>query len=207
MEKGRIIALEGIDASGKATQAKMLLEFLKRNGKDGVIADEPCYDTPTGKLIYDTLHSKGKHDDYSLQLLFTVDRAMHVHSLISPTIEKGHYVVADRYLLSTIAYSMAAGMNGEKLKAIKGANGVFPQPDFTFILDIDPEESAKRMVLRTKNQNRKTDKFEDNIKFLRKVREAYLKLPGEYPNIFIIDAKRDADEVHGKIIGVLEKRL
>lgn len=202
MEKGKLIALEGIDGTGKSTQAAMLHGFLRETGMDGIVTHEPVYGSPTGKLIKEILHSNERHNDFSLQMLFTVDRAMHVDSVISPALENGRYAIVDRYLMSTVAYSVAAGLKGMQLQAIRKSNSVFPQPDFAFILDMEPEESIKRMA----GQGRETDKFEENLKFLRKVRRAYLKFPAIYQNTFLIDANKDANSVHSSITDILKKR-
>lgn len=207
MDKGKLIEFEGIDASGKATQAKMLSAFLQENNIENTVTDEPVYSSPTGMLIKEVLHSKTEHDNYALQLLFTVDRAMHVHQVISPALESGRYVIADRYLFSTIAYSMASRMEERKLDAIIRANMNFPQPLITFVLDVDPNESAERMALRSKDQDREMDKFENNLKFMESVRNAYLELSRNTANIIVIDGNRSVDEVSSNVTSIVAEKL
>jgi dTMP kinase len=209
MEKGMLIAFEGMDSSGKATQAKIICEFLKSKGREAIVTGEPVYETATGKLIYDMLHSSDKDDPFSMQLAYSLDRSFHVVKLINPALQKGKDVIADRYMFSTIAYAMALGVKGEQLDALKKVNGTFPYPDITFIMDIDPDESARRMMFKrsVEQQDRAVDKFEKKTDFMKKVRAAYQKLPTEYQNLWVIDANGSVDEVSKSIIKILEDRL
>jgi dTMP kinase len=207
MEKGKLIAFEGIDASGKATQAKLLYEFLKSKNIDCIATDEPVYKGPIGQKIKELLHSKLVEDAFTLQLIFTADRACHVASVIAPALEQGKLVISDRYLLSTIAFSVGRDLDAEKLESIKKANTIFPYPDIIFVLNIGQKEAVERINQRSKEQNRNKDMHEKDIQFLLKVKNAYIELQKEYKNIFIINGNGSIEEVKAEILRILEREL
>ncbi len=206
--KGKLFAFEGIDASGKATQSEHLQAFLRSKGRESIVTGEPVYDSPTGKLIKDMLYSKEKFSGFSRQLLYSTDRSFHVDNLIMPTLQKGVDVIADRYFLSTLAYSIASGVNGNQLDVLKKLSGVFPYPEIILILDVDPKESFRRMkFVRRRQQDRKMDEFEKKTGFMEKVRLAYHELSVEYPNVSIIDGNRSVDDVSKDVIKIIGDKL
>jgi len=199
LKRGKLIALEGIDGSGKATQAKRIQDLLMSKGKEAIVTGEPVYESATGKMIKEILNSDEKYDSFSLQLIYSLDRSMHVSTLIEPALGNGTYVIADRYFMSTIAYAIATGVKGEQLDALKKVNSTFPYPDFVFILDVDADESAKRLISRSASEGRKVDRFE-KIDFLNKVRNIYQKFQNEYKNTKIINGNRSIEDVSNDIL-------
>jgi len=169
------ISFEGIDGSGKTTQARLLYEELRKRGRC-VLTAEPT-ESSIGALIRDLI-KKERINGTAVQLLFTADRAVHVDSLIKPKLEQGYTVITDRYVLSTIAYGMASGLDGEWLRAM---NDVFIKPDITFVFDVDPKEAVKRISAR-----KGSSVYFEKLKFLTATRSAYLKLAKEY-NCRVID--------------------
>lgn len=207
MERGKLISFEGIDASGKSTCAENLLKYFASKGKESIITHEPAYESPTGKLIYDILHSDGKVDNFSFQLLYSVDRAFHVNNVVEPALSKGKNVIADRYFISTLAYAMATGVKGEQFETLKKVNSMFPYPDFIFLIDIDPQESSRRMMFTKTSELKSVDRFEKKTEFLDKVRKAYHAIMKDYKNSHIIEGNRDVADVFKNVTEVIEGRL
>jgi len=170
--KGKFIVIEGIDGSGKTTQINQLSKWL--NGSDLipennhlVITREPG-GTELGKsirsLLLDTSREKSP-DSITELLLYAADRAQHVNEIISPSLNKGDWVISDRFCGSTLAYQGY----GRKLdiKLIKNLENIATQgvsPDITFLLDIPVEESIKRRKSRTADRIEKEGKdFLENV--------------------------------------------
>ena len=160
--KGKFIVFEGIDGSGKTTQinklSKWLIETAKIPEKNQLVITREPGGTNLGKsirsLLLDT--SEGKSPDSITELLlYAADRSQHVNEIIRPTLNKGDWVISDRFCGSTLAYQGY----GRKLdiKLIKDLETIATQgisPDITFLLDIPVEESIKRRI------NRKDDRME-----------------------------------------------
>jgi len=170
--KGKFIVFEGIDGSGKTTQINELSKWIigsnlipKKNQL--VITREPG-GTKLGKsirsLLLDTSKEKSP-DSITELLLYAADRSQHVNEIIRPTLNKGDWVISDRFCGSTLAYQGY----GRKLdiKLIKDLETIATQgisPDITFLLDVPVEESVKRRL------NRKDDRIEkEGIEFLSNV--------------------------------------
>jgi len=160
--KGKFIVLEGIDGSGKTTQIKQLAKWL--NGSDLIpennhliITREPG-GTQLGQSIRSLLLDTSREnspDSITELLLYAADRAQHVNEIIRPSLNKGNWVISDRFSGSTLAYQ---GF-GRKLdiKLIKDLENIATQgisPDITFLLDISVEESMRR------RKSRKDDRIE-----------------------------------------------
>lgn len=191
MKRGILIAIEGIDGSGKSTQSELLFKALKEIGYDVVLSHEP-----TKSEIGEKIRSKLKNENVSAQEvyeLFVRDRISHVANKIRPALNSGKIVIVDRYFISTIAYQGASGIPIHK---ILSDHAVFaPMPDLVIILDIPVEIAIKRLF------NKRKDSFEKNVDFLCKVREIYLSMKKILnTNIVIIDATRSIEEVHKEIL-------
>ena len=161
--KGKFIVLEGIDGSGKTTQIKQLAKWL--NGSDLIpennhliLTREPG-GTQLGQsirsLLLDTSRKKSP-DSITELLLYAADRAQHVNEIIRPSLNKGNWVISDRFSGSTLAYQ---GF-GRKLdiKLIQNLEAISTQgisPDITFLLDIPVEESIKRRISRKEDRMEK----------------------------------------------------
>lgn len=184
-----LITVEGIDGSGKTTIVKFLAEELKKRSYDVVTFKEPT-DSEYGRKIRKILREKSLNPEKELEL-FIKDRELNVQKNVLPALRSGKVVIMDRYYYSTIAYQGALGLN---LDLIKKLNEQFPRPDFTIILDIDPEIALKRIEAK-----RKPDRFED-IAYLRKVREIFLSLKD---NVVVIDAERDLGQVKKDVLEVV----
>jgi dTMP kinase len=203
MKKGMFIAFEGIDGCGKSTQIKKFAEYLFSKDKHNhvVLTRNPYKDTDIRGILRqddDPLSQADKLAD-----LFIEDRKLHAQELIIPSLEKGHFIVSDRYKLSTIAYQGAQGL--DMIDLIKRHEGL-PIPDITFIIDISAQDSSLRMK---KEESRNEQKFEADLIFLENVRQNYLKTKYFLSNekIFIINGKRDIETIFNEIVGIFEKEF
>ena len=209
-ERGHFIVFEGGEGSGKTTQIKILAKSLRSLGLDVLITREPG-GSPGGEDIR-TLLKQGESarwDGVSEALLLYAGRHDHVEKTIKPALEKGTWILCDRFSDSSFAYQgfgRGLGLDHmEKLHAL--ALGDF-FPDLTFIFDIDPKESHAR-VLRRRGKNGKTgDRFDDmEIQFHQRVYEGYKAIAEKYAHrCKVVPAHIPIDKVQEKILqGIREK--
>jgi len=192
--RGLLIAFEGLDQSGKQTQAERLRDRLTAEGRRVRLLSFPDYATTIGQEIGRALRGEREYGADVMQLLYVANR----HEW-KPEIERerdaGTVLVCDRYLASSIAYGEAQGLDGAWLRDIQR---YLPQPDLTFLLDIAPEVSARRKIA-------DRDKYERDLSLLARVRESYLRQAGE--GWTRLEADRDraalADEVHAIVARLL----
>jgi dTMP kinase len=207
------ITLEGIEGSGKTTQIRHILEFLKARGHECVATKEPG-GTKIGEKIRSILLDPdhvGIHPLTEL-LLYWADRAQHMQELILPMIGNGKTVVCDRFYDSTTVYQGAS--RGLEMKLIHDVRqmvlGGF-KPDVTIVLDLSPEVGLSR-AWKEINSGLRPDaetRFEkEKLMFHEKVRHGYLELARQEPERFIvIDASVDEHAVREKILAELGRRL
>ena len=207
--KGKFIVFEGIDGSGKTTQINQLSKWLIGTklipeNHQLVITREPG-GTKLGKSIRSLLldNSRGKSPDSITELLlYAADRAQHVNEIIRPILNKGDWIISDRFCGSTLAYQGY----GRKLdiKLIKDLQTISTQgilPDITFLLDITVEESIKRRI------NREDDRMEkEGIEFLSNVSLGFkeLSVDNKWKTISAIKSK---EEIISEIKHEIEKLL
>lgn len=160
--KGLLIAFEGLDQSGKQTQAERLKARVEAAGRIAVLLDFPAYETPIGKEIHDALHGAREYPPDVMQLLYVANR-YEKKPQMATMLAGGTVIICDRYLASSIAYGEAQGLDGAWLREIQRH---LPRPDLTILLDIAPETAAGR-----KTTNR--DKYERDLAMLSRVRESY----------------------------------
>ena len=190
MKRGALIVIDGIDGTGKTTQAKRLLEKLRREGFDAVCFREPS-DSPWGLEIKSKAGRRGSLSPGEELDLFQKDRRENVEKNLKPALESGKIIVLDRYYYSTIAYQGARGIDPEMIKKMNESFAV--KPDLVFILDIDPSEGLRRIE---KDRESLEEHFERED-YLVKVREIFRNIKGE--NIHHLDASRSADEIYQDI--------
>jgi dTMP kinase len=188
---GLFVTIEGIDRSGKSTQAQRLAEIL---GEDAVLVREPG-GTPAGERIRDLLKDPTVElDPRSEALLFAAARAELVASVIRPALEAGKVVISDRYLDSSLAYQgHARGLGEAEVRRINEWATAGLEPDLTVLLRIDPATAAGRAG--------EADRFEDEgLALQRRVAEAYEQLAAANAGRWkAVDAARDADVVAADI--------
>lgn len=164
-QRGVFICLEGIDGSGKTTQAHRLVKTLTRMGYEAVYTTEP-----SGGIYGRTIRKHILHGDKRVPavveaVLFAVDRIDHVQNEIQPLLDRGKIVVSDRYVYSSIAYQGAAHLDMPWIKAIN-SNAI--TPDFVVYIDVSPEAVTSRI------QRRKS--VMETLQTQNRVRKLYLKL-------------------------------
>ena len=187
---GKLIVIEGIDGTGKSTQATMLAEHLRSLCHDVVQSFEPT-NGPWGSKLRASATTGRLSIEEELEL-FLKDRRQHVEELINPTIERGGIVVLDRYYFSTMAYQGARGIDPQEIRATN--ESFAPQPDILLILDLPVDVALKRIGVRDGEAN----EFEkrESLQFCR---DLFLSLKEE-PFTHIIDTNASIQEVYQKIL-------
>ncbi len=189
MQKGILIVFEGIDGSGKSTQAEILLERLQEEDFDVVYFREPSKGKWGRKIKKKALHADSLTPEEELDL-FLKDRRENVGKNLKPALKKKRVVILDRYYYSTIAYQGAKGID-EKL--IRRMNEEFVvEPDLVFIFDIDPQKGLERIENR-----KKKDRLFEREDYLVKVREIFRSFKGE--KFVHIDALKSKEEISKEI--------
>ena len=191
--KGLFIAFEGGEGCGKSTQARLLYNNLERRNIPAVLTHEPG-GTPLGNRIRGILKVKR---DFNISpqaelLLFAACRAQLIRDVILPALDGGANIICDRFSGSTLAYQgYGRGLGLELIESINSAATGGLEPDFIFLLDLQPESGLGR------KHNTGDDRFEaENIAFHRKVRDGYLDLAGRDPGRWIvIEAKQPVEKL------------
>jgi dTMP kinase len=143
LTRGVLFVIEGIDGSGKTTQAKRLVDFLVGEGYDALSLREPG-DSAWGDKIRKKAHGGARHDDPEEEYrLFLLDRRQNVEQNIGPALDRGRVVVLDRYYFSTMAYQGALGIDPDR---IRRENEAFcPVPDLVFYISLGVDEALRRI--------------------------------------------------------------
>ncbi len=134
------MALEGIDGTGKSTQAKVLASWFRKQGRETLLTAEPSQG-PLGKLVRESLTGRKKFNPGTMALLFASDRLDHLAKTVEPALKQGRVVITDRYLLSSLAYQ-AVHNNPEWVAAV---NSRARKPDLTILLDMGVEACLARL--------------------------------------------------------------
>jgi len=186
--QGLLIAFEGLDQSGKETQAARLRERFAAAGRRVHALSFPDYDTPIGREIRAALDGEREFAPDTLQLLYIANR--HEYRVqMEQWLAEGGVVVCDRYRASSIAYGDAQGLDAAWLRDVQRH---LPEPTAIFLLDIAPEEAVRR-----KAHGR--DKFERDLPLLSRVRESYRR-QAEAEGWEVIDGARSKEEIEADIL-------
>jgi dTMP kinase len=183
-----LIVIEGIDGCGKDTQIRLLKEK-----RDDVVVFK--YPTKNFQMLNDYLEKKAELSPKSLFLLFLSDIA-NEQTKVKAAVDSGKLVVLDRYVFSTISYELNEFHFPQAKKIVEGIG--FLKPDKVIMLDITPEVSQER-----KSKQKKLDRYEENLEFLRNVRDNYLRLYDERflcPDWVRIDASKSVESVHRELM-------
>lgn len=183
---GYLISFEGIDASGKNTQSKLLHEYLRSQNIDSEYISFPDYSTRIGKEIHNFLSKQVEYNLEARHMLYSANRYEHKER-IERWIEEGKTVVINRYSESNIAYGTANGLPVQWLVDLEQR---MPRSDYVFLLRITPEVSLKRKPMR--------DRFEGDLAFLQRVSEMYDALV-EKGRWFPVNGDRPQEEIHYEI--------
>ena len=181
--RGLLVVFEGLDQSGKQTQAERLRDRLVAAGRTVRLLSFPSYETHIGAEIGRALKGERDYAADTMQLLYVANR-FEWKPEIERELAQGTVVVCDRYLASSVAYGEAFGLDGAWLSEIQR---YLPQPDLTVLLDIEPQVSASR-----KTADR--DKYERDLALLARVRESYVR-QATAVRWLRLDAGRDRDAV------------
>ena len=184
LKSGHVIAFEGLDQSGKQTQAERLLDAFRSAGRKAEFLTFPEYTTAIGTEIGLALKGERDYQPDTLQLLYIANR-FEFRPRISEWLAAGTMVVCDRYLASSIAYGEAQGVDATWLTEIQR---FLPQPSLTILLDIPPDASLNRKRV-------ERDKFERDLPLLGRVRESYLRQAARSDTWVRIEGGQDKDAV------------
>jgi dTMP kinase len=195
MKKGLFITLEGVEGAGKSSAIAYLKELLEEEKVNFILTREPG-GTEIAEEIREVLNKHHQEKIHSLTelLLVFAARTQHLKELIIPSLEKGAWVISDRFTDSTYAYQGAGRkLSEDKIKTLENWVQEGLKPDFTFLFDVDPEVGMKRVF----NKFNHFDRWEVDFKLnLTRVRDGYLKLARNEPKRFIIiDANQNEEEV------------
>lgn len=190
-----LVAVEGLDQSGKATQAQDLRDRLRASGYKSRVVSFPDYGTFLGEEIARSLQGERDYGPETMQLLYVANR-FERKADIDRWHAAGLIVLFDRYVASGIAYGEAQGLDPAWLTTLQVS---LPQPELTILLDIAPETAAARKTVGR-------DRYESDLALLTRVRESYLR-QAKQPNWVRIDAEQAPEAVAAEMGAAIEPRL
>ena len=202
-KKGKFIVFEGIDGSGKTTQAKLLAQMLEKNGETVVLTAEPT-SLSTGKLLRQALSGSIKKSECEMALMFVEDRIAHnkcPDTGIDALVEAGVTVICDRYYYSTLAYQGQSTDYGW----VKSMNLLCPdirKPDMCIYIDLLPSQSLERI-----SKGRDSVEIYENLETLTRVREQFLSVIRDLEKddrIIVLDGYRAEKEIADDIAAAVK---
>jgi dTMP kinase len=211
-----LITFEGIDASGKSTQIRLLKQYLHTNGVEALALREPGGIPLSEQIRTLLLESQSEMGSITELLLFSASRAELVRTLIQPAIERHQLVILDRFYDSTTAYQgYGRGIDLNIIHTINQIASLGIEPQLTFYLDLLPEDalmrkfSEKSLPLSFGKNETPLDRMESSgLEFYRRVREGYKTLVQEHRHRFVeLDALQPINELHKQITEILCQRL
>lgn len=200
------ITFEGIDGSGKSTQARKLAQSLIDQGRNVVLTREPG--GSQGAEDIRRLLVEGDPGRWSAEteiLLFTAARRDHLERRIEPALRTGQIVISDRFADSTRVYQGATRGDLRGMVDDLHARMIAREPDLTFVIDMDPEMALQRGLARDSGE----DRFEDfGLSFQQKLRDGFLALARDFPGrVVLIDGNRDMSVVAADVAQATQDRL
>ncbi len=193
--RGRLIAFEGLDQSGKQTQAERLSAFLRSRGRAVTLTSFPEYDTAIGSEIGRALAGERDYSPDVMQLLYVANRYERKADLAT-WLAAGTIVVSDRYAASSVAYGEAFGLDARWLTDMQR---YLPAADLTILLDIAPETAVTR-----KSTDR--DRYERDLALQARVRESYHRQAAS-EGWLVLDGQRDRAVIAADVVTAISSRL
>lgn len=190
-----LVAVEGLDQSGKATQAQWLRDRLRASGYKSRVVSFPDYGTFLGEEIARSLQGERDYGPETMQLLYVANR-FERKADIDRWQAAGLIVLFDRYVASGVAYGEAQGLDPGWLETLQVS---LPRPELTILLDVAPETAAARKTVGR-------DRYERDLALLTRVRKSYLRQAAR-PDWVRIDAEQDPDVVAAEMAAAIEPRL
>ena len=190
----RFVVLEGIDGSGKSTQARLLAEWLRASGRTVTLTREPG-GTPLGERLRAIILDRAIDCAPRAELLMILAaRAQHVAEVILPALQAGAMVVSDRFSLSSLAYQgYGRGLPLDEIRAADAAATGGVRPDLTLVIDVPLETVLARV-------GERADRFEgEGREFLQRVISGYRRLAAEDPTVRLIDGTVTVEAVQQAI--------
>lgn len=195
----KIIAIEGLDKSGKHTQSEMIVNYLRQQGYKVEQSEFHRYDTPTGQLIQKWLYKEYDVDQYTIELIMTADKQAQQKWFEELESQGIDFLILDRYISSQKVYSCAGGVDAFWTFALQQH---LRKPDLEIYIDITPEESMKR-----KGKWGENDRYESDLILLSKVREFYLERVNTRSNRFMVNGMQSIEKIHYDIVGVVNEYI
>jgi dTMP kinase len=206
MPSGLFITLEGVEGSGKTTQAAILGDALRREGRRVTVTHEPG-GTRAGEAIRSIFLDPAVSLDVAAELMLVLaDRAQHVREKLRPAIASGEIVISDRYSDSTTAYQgFGRGFDLKLLADLNRLASDSMKPDLTLVLDLQIETGLERTRARVKGATRGPDRFEGQaLDFHSRVRQGFLEIARAEPDrVKLIDATLPLEQVQAKILSAV----
>jgi dTMP kinase len=192
---GLLIAFEGLDQSGKQTQAEMLRDRLKEDGRKARLVSFPDYGTSIGEEIARALAGEREYGPDVMQLLYVANRYERKPDL-ERWLEGGLILVCDRYTASSVAYGEAAGLDPEWLTDMQE---LLPRAALTIMLDIAPETAVKRKAV-------DRDRYERDLALQSRVRESYRRQAAAFGWV-VLNGERTKDAIAADVYESAEQVL
>ena len=203
LSNAKFITFEGIDGCGKSTQARLLLDHMNNSGVETILVREPGGTNISEAIREILLHSSSSQmGDRTESLLMTASRAQLTQEVIVPNMDKGKFVIADRYSDSTLAYQGGGrNLDIEWLIELNNYATFTLLPDITFFVDIRSEEALRRL-------DSDKDRIEgEGIEFQTRVRKTYQILAEKFNDRYvIIDGYAEKGDIHEKVLNEMKRR-
>jgi dTMP kinase len=211
MIEGLFVVLEGVDGAGTTTHTALLASALRGRGLPITTTREPS-DGPVGMLIRQILTGRvvvpgitgNRPSSWStMALLFASDRLDHLEATIHPNLMDGVTVLSDRYDYSSVAYqSITGGGGAETIEWVRAINRHARRPDLTIVLDVTPDESARR-----RRERASGSEMYDDLELQAQLAEFYRDIERHFPGdtVVHIDAMRSIDEVAADVLAAVKR--